>query len=196
LVIAASVLDAPMDKPRNFAMIPLKGKVTSMNRPFLYKKPKAPTPIGFLDDSESNNDLASWFLDGARRAMTDKFSDSSIEELLIELVGIFREGNPNDIELTGLFGFQEIKTRYEEAMEICTLHTTRRTNKDIPKVEISTDTSLIVRQVRLYASEHPPIHVLADRIYEAYPDASCEITSDLIIYEKECTIMFSHYEGI
>ena len=184
-----------MDEPQIFEMIQLKDKVISMNRPFLYKKPRVINP-GLLDDSGDNNDLASWFLDDARRVMAKKFSDSSIEELLIELVGIFREGNPNHAVLAGLFGFQKIETRYEEAMEICTLHTTRRTNKDIPKVEIGTDTSLIVRQVRLYASEHPPIHVLAERIYEAYPDVSCEITSDLIIYEKECTIMFSHYEGI
>ena len=176
-------------------MIQLKGKVRSMNRPFLYTKPKVITP-GILDDSGSNNDLASWFLDEARGVMIKKFSDSSIEELLIELVGIFREGNPNHIVLTGLFGFQEIETKYEEAMEIDTLHNTRRTNKDLPKVEIYTDTSFIVRQVHLYARELPPVHVLADRIYQAYPDASCEITSDLIIHEKECTIVLSHYEGI
>jgi hypothetical protein len=184
------------DGPRMFEMIQLKGKVRSMNRPFLYKKPKAPTPIGFLDDSESNNDLASWFLDEAIGVMIQKFSDSSIEELLIELVGIFREGNPNHIELASLFGFQTTETKYEEAIKIAILHHTRRTNKDIPKVEISTDTSFIVRQVHLYAREHPPVQVLADRIYQAYPDASCEITSDLIIHEKECTIVLSHYEEI
>jgi hypothetical protein len=184
-----------MDEPRIFEMIPLKGKVRSMNRPFLYKKPKVSTP-GLLDDSDSNNDLASWFLDEARGVMIKKFSDSSIEELLIELVGVFREGNPNHAELVGLFGFQKIETRYEEAMEICTLHTTRRTSKDIPKVELSIDASLIVRQVHLYARELPPVHVLADRIYQAYPDASCEINSDLIIHEKECTIVLSQYEEI
>jgi hypothetical protein len=80
------------DGPRIFEMRPLKGKVTSMNRPFLYKKPKVRARPGLLDDSESNNDLASWFLDEARGVMIKRFSDSSIEELLIELVGIFREG--------------------------------------------------------------------------------------------------------
>ena len=190
-----SVLDSPMDEPRIFEMIPLKGKVTSMNRPFLYKKPKISTP-GILDCSDSNNDLASWFLDEARRVMIEKFSDSSIEELLIELVGIFREGNPNHAVLAGLFGFQKLETKSEEAIKISILHNTGRTNKDIPKVEIGTDTSLIVRQIHLYAREHPPVHVLADRIYQAYPDASCEITSDLIIHEKECTIVLSHYEEI
>ena len=191
----ASVLDAPMDEPRIFEMIQLKGKVRSMNRQFLYKKPKVGTP-GLLDDSESNNDLASWFLDEARGVMIEKFSDSSIEELLIELVGIFREGNPNHAVLAGLFGFQKIESKYEEKMEICTLHNTGRTNKDLPKVELSIDTSLIVRQVHLYARELPPVHVLADRIYQAYPDVSCEINSDLIIHEKECTIALSHYEEI
>ena len=128
--------------------------------------------------------------------MAKKFSDSSIEELLIELVGIFREGNPNHAVLAGLFGFQKIKIKSEEAMDIKTLHHTRRTNKDIPKVEIYVDTSLIVRQVHLYARELPPVHVLAERIYQAYPDASCEINSDLIIHEKECTIVLSQYEEI
>jgi hypothetical protein len=192
----ASVLASPMDEPHIFEMIPLKGKVRSMNRPFLYKKPKARTRPGLLDDSESNNDLASWFLDEARGVMIEKFSDSSIEELLIELVSIFREGNPNHAELVGLFGFQEIETKYEEAIRIRTLHNTERTNKDLPKVEISTDPSLIVRQVHLYARELPPVQVLAERIYQAYPDASCEINSDLIIHEKECTIVLSPYEGI
>ncbi len=60
----------------------------------------------------------------------------------------------------------------------------------------SIDPSFIVRQVRLYASELPPVHVLADRIYQAYPDASCEINSDVIIREKECTIVLSQYEEI
>jgi hypothetical protein len=186
----ASVLDSPMDEPRIFELIPLKGKVTSMNRQFLYTKPKVSTP-GLLDDSGDNNDLASWFLDEAIGVMIKKFSDSSIEELLIELVGIFREGNPNHAELAGLFGFQKLETKSEEAIEISILHTTRRTNKDIPKVELSLDTSLIVRQVHLYARELPPVQVLADRIYQAYPDASCEINSDLIIHEKECTIVLS-----
>ena len=166
-----------------------------MNRQFLYKKYKVHT-LGLLDDSDSNNDLASWFLYDARGVMIKKFSDSSIEELLIELVGVFREGNPNHTELAGLFGFQEIETKSEEAIEINTLHNTRRTNKDIPKVEISIDPSFIVRQVHLYARELHPAHLLVDRIYQAYPDVSCEITSDLIIHEKECTIVLSHYEGV
>ena len=191
----ACVLDAPMDEPRIFEMIQLKDKVRSMNRQFLYKKYKASTP-GILDDSESNNDLASWFLDEARGVMIEKFSDSSIEELLIELVGVFREGNPNHAELAGLFGFQKIETKSEEAIKISILHHTRRTNKDLPKVEISRDPSFIVRQVHLYARELPPVHILADKIYQAYPDASCEINSDLIIHEKECTIVLSHYEEI
>jgi hypothetical protein len=58
-------------------------------------------------------------------------------------------------------------------------------------VEIYIDTSFIVRQVHLYARELPPAHVLTDRIYKAYPDISCEINSDLIIHEKECTIVLS-----
>jgi hypothetical protein len=166
-----------------------------MNRPFLYKKPRVITP-GILDDSGSNNDLASWFLDEAIGVMIKKFSDSSIEELLIELVGIFREGNPNHIELVGLFGFQEIETKSEEAIKIDTLYNTRRTNKDIPKVEIYVDTNFIVRQVHLYARELPPVHLLADRIYQAYSDASCEINGNLIIHEKECTIVLSQYQVI
>ena len=106
-----------------------------MNRAFLYKKYKVSTP-GLLDPNEGDNDL-SWMLDEAIGVMEKKFSDSSIEELLIELVGVFREGNPNHIELAGLFGFQEIETKSEEAIRIKTLHNTRRTNKDLPKVELS-----------------------------------------------------------
>jgi hypothetical protein len=92
--------------------------------------------------------------------------------------------------------FQGIEKRFEGTTKIIKSRYINRINKDITKVEIYIDTSLIVRKLHLYARELPPVHLLADRIYKAYPDASCEINSDLIIHEKECTLVLSQYEEI
>ncbi|MBA4495195.1 hypothetical protein ACFO25_00535 [Paenactinomyces guangxiensis] len=159
-----------------------------MDKRFLYKKPN---PIGVLDDSDvENDDLASWFLDDSRDVLKNKFEQSPIDELVIELADIFREGDPNFQTLAWLFGSSHIEEDNEEKIMIWRLHEIERTNEDIIRVEMHVDPqSLILRKLYLYVQMFPPLQLIKNKLNDLDPNIAFQETSDgFVIVVRECEI--------
>jgi len=154
-----------------------------LNRDFLYESFKS--TIGILDD----HNQIDWFLDNSREGLIKKFRGCSIDELVIELVYIFRKGNPNCTELPALFGFDEMEEReiIEGNIKILNIYKIKRINKDISKIEIHRDTNSIIRKLYLYIHELP-LQLLKDKLHETYQDISYGTGDGLVICEKECAI--------
>ncbi|MEO3943982.1 hypothetical protein [Gorillibacterium sp. CAU 1737] len=70
-----------------------------MNKAFLYTKPHV---LGVIDDSDDDTDT--WFLDTSRQEIEQFFARAPFEELVVELVHIMRDGEPNYQVLTSLLG--------------------------------------------------------------------------------------------
>jgi hypothetical protein len=64
-----------------------------MNREFLYKKPWIPNTID--DSCASENPVQCWLEDDSQGVLMRKFEECSFDELIIELVDIFKGGNPS-----------------------------------------------------------------------------------------------------
>ncbi|SFJ17770.1 hypothetical protein [Thermoflavimicrobium dichotomicum] len=155
-----------------------------MNRKFLYKKPWIP---GVIDDSD-NNDL-SWMeeWDDSPDLLKRKFTESSLDELMIELVDIFKEGNPGYTTLAGLFGFG---FKFDEEKKIFSIREVERTNKDIIRVEMHLDAqSYIIRHLNIYVQKMPPLQLLKNKLNEFHKDIAFQETNNgFVIAERECVI--------
>ncbi|MCG7384377.1 hypothetical protein [Paenibacillus sp. ACRRY] len=116
-----------------------------MNKDFLYTKPYVP---GIIDDTPV--DLESWFLDDSRERMEEKVRSSSLNDLIIELINIFKEGEPNYQVLLGLFGEKIVKEVREEE-NVYSVSQILRSDEDIKKIEIETeDESLAIKKMSIY----------------------------------------------
>ena len=116
-----------------------------MNKDFLYTKPYVP---GIIDDTPV--DLESWFLDDSRERMEEKLRSSSLNDLIIELINIFKEGEPNYQVLLGLFGEKIVKEVREEE-NVYSVSQILRSDEDIKKIEIETeDESLAIKKMSIY----------------------------------------------
>lgn len=159
-----------------------------MNKKFLYKKPSI---IGVLDDSDNEfYDLGSWFLDDSWSLLKKRFRESPIDELVIELVDIFREGNPNYQELAVLFGYGNMEENNEEKIMRWSLREIDRMNQDIIKVEMHVDAqSLILRNLYLFVKELPSLQSLKNKLNELHKDiAFQERNNGFMLAVRECII--------
>jgi len=155
-----------------------------MDKKFLYKKAY---PLGVIDDT-GEDELSSWFLDDSRDVLEKKFRECDFNDLIIELIDIFRGGSPNYIQLSILFGF-------ESTEEISLNNTTKISfykikRSDIDKIEmdikkLSIDKSLVLDKLYLYVNNLPSIEKLTRKM-----DSVCyEKNQGIIIHENECDIV-------
>lgn len=105
-----------------------------MKKDFLYTKPFV---LGIIDDS-STADWDSWLLDDSRERMEERVRSLPLPELLMELEIIFQEGEPNYVELLGLFGSNIVKKVHGAAV-VYSVEKVLRANNDIHGVEIEID---------------------------------------------------------
>ncbi|SFJ55431.1 hypothetical protein [Thermoflavimicrobium dichotomicum] len=156
-----------------------------MNREFLYKKPWIPN---FIDDRyASENPIQSWLEDDSQGLLMRKFEECSLDELILELVDIFKRGNPSYDVLAALFGSY---LEFNEEKKIFSVHKIERTNEDIIRVEMHVDAqSYEIRHLNLYAQELPPLQSLKNKLNELHKDISFQETSnEFVITERECVI--------
>lgn len=166
-----------------------------MNKKFLYRKAY---PIGVIND-EDNYDgdrLVFWMEDDSQDKLSKKLRESPIGDLLIELIDIFRVGNPNYGSFINLFGFSHIEGERIDSVDakmiIKKYNGIKRIAEDIDSIhlyiESMSDKSLIIRKLFLCFTSLPPIQELMKEIVEVYSDVSYEESEGLKICEKECTI--------
>ncbi|TDL64169.1 hypothetical protein E2R58_21070 [Paenibacillus amylolyticus] len=115
-----------------------------MNKDFLYTKPYVP---GIIDDTPV--DLESWFLDDSRERMEEKLRNISLNDLIIELINIFKDGDPNYQVLLGLLGEKVVKEAREDKIVYC-LGDILRADDDIKRIEIEIDEGLNIKKMNIF----------------------------------------------
>lgn len=164
-----------------------------INKEFLYKKVRA---IGDIDDS-GNYDIDSWFTDNSWGELKSTLSESSLEDLIINLVGIFRDGNPNykeidtqlEVSLHKRKQGHEIIENQQENKIVWVIHEVDRENKDIARIEMHINSKdFVIKKLYIYVCEMPTINSLKNKISVAYGGILYGAADNLVICEKECTI--------
>lgn len=110
--------------------------------------------------------------------------------MIIELVEIFREGNPNYKKLAVLFGFVEIEEGEQEERIIWKLQKIERKDDDLTKVVMHIDAKhLIIQDLYLYVNELPVLQKLKEKLNVQFKDITLQkINNAFVIIEKECDI--------
>lgn len=159
-----------------------------MNKKFLYSKPSI---IGVLDSGNDEfNDIGSWLFDDSPALLRKKFREDSLDELVIELIDIFREGNPNYQELAGLFGLVKIEEDEQEGLKIWNVRNIERLAGDLNKIEMHIDAqSLIINKLYLYINELSNLQTIKQKLNDKFEEVSYQdINGGLIFNEKELII--------
>ncbi|RAT97530.1 hypothetical protein [Brevibacillus sp. Leaf182] len=159
-----------------------------MNKKFLYSKPSI---IGVLDSGNDEfNDIGSWLFDDSPALLRKKFREDSLDILVMELIDIFREGNPNYQELAGLFGLVKIEEDEQEGLKIWNVRNIERLAGDLNKIEMHIDAqSLIINKLYLYINELSNLQTIKQKLNDKFEEVSYQdINGGLIFNEKELII--------
>lgn len=159
-----------------------------MNKKFLYSKPSI---IGVLDSGNDEfNDIGSWLFDDSPALLRKKFREDSLDILVMELIDIFREGNPNYQELAGLFGLVKIEEDEQEGLKIWNVRNIERLAGDLNKIEMHIDAqSLIINKLYLYINELSNLQTIKQKLNDKFEEVSYQdINGGLIVNEKELII--------
>lgn len=154
-----------------------------MNKDFLYTKPYVP---GIIEDTPV--DLESWFLDDSRERMEEKLRNISLNELIIELINIFKDGDPNYQVLLGLLGNKVIKEAREDNIVYC-IGDILSSDDDIKRIEIETDDEgLNIKKMSIFVNQ-ASLSVIQKEINDLCVDIHTQKTSDyLSVSIKDKTI--------
>lgn len=158
-----------------------------MNKSYLYSKPSI---IGVLESRDEFDSIGSWFDDNTPELLRKKIYESPLDEMIIELVEIFREGNPNYKKLAVLFGFVEIEEGEQEERIIWKLQKIERKDDDLTKVVMHIDAKhLIIKELYLYVNELHFIQKLKERLNINFKNINLQkLNNAFVIIEKECDI--------
>ncbi|WP_315370781.1 hypothetical protein [Paenibacillus xylanexedens] len=145
-----------------------------MNKDFLYTKPYDP---GIIDDTPV--DLESWFLDDSRERMEEKLRNIPLNDLIIELINIFKDGDPNYQVLLGLLGEKVVKEAREDKIVYC-LADILRPDDDIQKIEIEIDDEgLNIKKMNVFVIP-AELLVLQKEIASLFVDIQTQKTSNYL----------------
>ncbi|PIH59297.1 hypothetical protein [Paenibacillus sp. LK1] len=145
-----------------------------MNKDFLYTKPYV---LGVIDDTLV--DLESWFLDDSRERMEEKLRNISLNDLIIELINIFKDGDPNYQVLLGLLGEKVVKEAREDKIVYC-LADILRADDDIQRIEIEIDDEgLNIKKMNVFVIP-AELLVLQKEITSLFVDIQTQKTSNYL----------------
>lgn len=145
-----------------------------MDKDFLYSKPYVP---GIIDDTSV--DLDSWFLDDSRERVEEKLRKSSLSELIIELINIFEDGEPNYQVLLSLLGEKVVKEVRDDMNVYCQSDIMRPYN-DIKRIEIEIDEeSLKIKKMSIYVNL-ASFEVFKKDVTSLYIDVHIQKTNDAV----------------
>ncbi|MFS0858162.1 hypothetical protein [Paenibacillus taichungensis] len=145
-----------------------------MNKDFFYTKPYVP---GIIDDTPV--DLESWFLDDSRERMEEKLRNIPLNDLIIELINIFKDGDPNYQVLLGLLGEKVVKEAREDKIVYC-LADILRADDDIQRIEIEIDDEgLNIKKMNFFVIP-AELLVLQKEITSLFVDIQTQKTSNYL----------------
>ncbi|MEK5321071.1 hypothetical protein NSS94_17690 [Paenibacillus sp. FSL L8-0644] len=159
-----------------------------MNKKFLYTKPSI---IGVLDSgNDSFNDIGSWLFDDSPDLLRKKFREDSLDELVKELIEIFREGNPNYQELAGLFGLVKIEEVEQGGVKVWSLRNIERLAGDLTKIEMHIDAQrLIINKLYLYINELSNLQIIKKKLNNHFEGMPYQVVKDGVVFVEKETII-------
>jgi hypothetical protein len=150
-----------------------------MDKKFLYTKPSVP---GIIDDSEADLDLSSWFLKQTPfDLLKEELNSCKVDDLVIQLVQIFIEGNPNYQKLLALLGSGVEKM---EGMKDTTysLKNFNRPNNDIFGVEVNVDNiNLKIRKLLIQMKGIYSLELLKFKLNTLFKNLRIEFSSKQLV---------------
>ncbi|AIQ11298.1 hypothetical protein [Paenibacillus durus] len=125
------------------------------------------------------------FIDHEWNALQRDFFEKSFDSLVVDLVSIFRKGNPNYINLGSLFGSEKKKEDDNEKI-IYSINQVNRKDNDITKVEMFLDPdSYKITELCLYMQVFPSMNELKYKIEKNYSDLLVSISNEFVIFDNE-----------
>jgi hypothetical protein len=140
--------------------------------------------------NDSFNDIGSWLFDDSPDLLRKKFREDSLDELVKEIIEIFREGNPNYQELASLFGMVKIEEVEQKGIKVWNLRNIERLTDDVTKIEMHIDAQrLIINKLYLYINELHNFRIIKNMLNINFKDIYYQDVNDgLVFVEKETTI--------
>lgn len=139
---------------------------------------------GMIDTSSVSTNWFT-FIDHEWEALQQDFFEKPLDDLLVDLVSIFRKGNPNYINLGSLFGTEKKKVDEQNKIVYSVNQVNRREN-DIAKVTMFLDPdSHKIIEIYFYMQVSPSINQLKNRLEETYSDLFFNTGSELVIIDKD-----------
>ncbi|OMD48340.1 hypothetical protein BSK56_11190 [Paenibacillus borealis] len=129
------------------------------------------------------------FTDHEWEALQKDFFEKPLDGLLVDLVSIFRKGNPNYINLGSLFGIE--KKRVDDKNKIIyTVNQVNRKENDITNVTMFLHPdSHIITEIYLHMQILPHMNELKCRIEENYSDLLVNVSNELVIIDRDYKLM-------
>ncbi|MEK5439941.1 hypothetical protein [Paenibacillus sp. FSL R5-0923] len=105
--------------------------------------------------------------------------------MLVDLVLIFRKGNPNYINLGSLFGIE--KKRVEDKKKIIySVNQVNRKGNDITNVTMFLDPdSHKITEIYIYVQVLPQMNELKCRLEESYSDLLVNVSNEFVIIDND-----------
>lgn len=143
---------------------------------------------GVIDNSAISPDWFT-FIDHEWNALQKEFYEKSFNNLVVDLVSIFRKGNPNYINLGSLFGSKNMKEDNNKNITY-SINQVERKDNDITKVTMFLDTeSYRITEVYLIINFSVSFTELKYKLEENYSDLLVRISDEFVIMDKDFKIM-------
>lgn len=139
---------------------------------------------GMIDTSSLS---PNWFtfIDHEWDALQKDFFEKPLDGLLVDLVLIFRKGNPNYINLGSLFGIE--KKRVEDKKKIIySVNQVNRKGNDITNVTMFLDPdSHKITEIYIYVQVLPQMNELKCRLEESYSDLLVNVSNEFVVIDND-----------
>jgi len=142
-----------------------------------------------MDSENEFNEIGAWLFDDAPAVLRKKIRKDSFDEVVLELIDIFRGGNPNYQELAGLFGLVKIEEIEQEGLKVWCLRNIERLAGDINKIEMYIDAQhLIISKIYLYMNEFLNLQTIKQKLNDILRVRTYLDNESLIFIVREVTI--------
>jgi hypothetical protein len=142
---------------------------------------------GMIDTSSVS---PNWFtfIDHEWDSLKVQFFEKPLDELLVDIVSIFRKGNPNYINLGSLFGIE--KKRVEEKDKIIySVNQVNRKENDITSVKMFLEhDSHRITEIYIYVKLLPEMNELKCKLEERYSHLVVNVSNEFVIIDNDFTL--------
>lgn len=141
---------------------------------------------GIIDTSSVSTNWFT-FIDHEWNELQKAFFEKPLDSLVIDLVSIFRKGNPNYINLGSLFGTEKKKIELNDKTIYCVNQVNRKEN-DITNVKmlLNHDSHRIIEiYIKVKILPQTQLNELKFKLEQSYSDLLVKVSNELIINDND-----------